>query len=374
MQFNIWASAFIYYQILFGYWGCRPCGGAVVAYPEGHETLQSCCQWTVETQRSWSWWWRSSNQGPQRCHQEGTNLRTEEGIRLNWSHSRRVVFLRAQYVHACISTFKVLSGGISRGAGSQTGSLWTGLRTQRNNVPHRQTSTGLRFPHLHVIDFLPSTCCDGLDREEPLRLRVSPWHTVSKGLGRMERKSLKDRRWAASVSSAEGRTGATGRGKSWDSKGSSVLLYRPKALATPRRAGTMYLQRYSVEENERFKEGCWQMVTSHGNTKTLLQYLYHEPLGFCRYFAGPAWCPCLPPRSKSNHHILKLHWEGFHIWHLNPTIAPLHNLHCLTLLQVSAASPPFVLPFIFTLSICSKAGVRRNADWLLTLKFHFNKA
>lgn len=75
----------------------------------------------------------------------------------------------------------------------------------------------------------------------------------------MERKSLKDRRWAASVSSAEGRTGATGRGKSLESKGSSVLLYRPKALATPRRVGTMYLHRYSMQENERIKVDCQQI-------------------------------------------------------------------------------------------------------------------
>lgn len=29
----------------------------------------------------------------------------------------------------------------------------------------------------------------------------------------------------------------------------------------------MYLHRYSIQENERFKEGCWQIVTSHGNTQ-----------------------------------------------------------------------------------------------------------
>lgn len=79
----------------------------------------------------------------------------------------------------------------------------------------------------------------------------------------MERKSLKDRRWAASISSAEGRTGATGRGKSLESKASSVLLYRPKALATPRRVGTTDLHRYSRQENERFN---WPIVTCQGNT------------------------------------------------------------------------------------------------------------
>lgn len=71
----------------------------------------------------------------------------------------------------------------------------------------------------------------------------------------MERKSLKDRRWEASVSSAEGRTGATGRGKSLESKGSSVLLYRPKALATPRRVGTMYLHRYSIHKKKDLNSG-----------------------------------------------------------------------------------------------------------------------
>lgn len=181
-----------------------------------------------------------------------------------------------------------------------------------------------------IVSSLPSTCCDGLDREEPLRLRVSPWQTVSKGLGRMERKSLKDRRWAASISSAEGRTGATGRGKSLESKASSVLLYRPKALATPRRVGTTDLHRYSRQENERFN---WPIVTCHEHTGTLLQYLYHEPLGFYRYFAGPAWCPWLPPTPESNDHKLKVSWEVFYIWYFNHTIALLHNAHCLPVLQ-----------------------------------------
>lgn len=78
----------------------------------------------------------------------------------------------------------------------------------------------------------------------------------------MERKSLKERRWAASVSSAEGRTGATGRGKSLESKGSSVLLYLPKALATPRRVGTTYLHRYSRQEKD-LKEA--EILTYHRN-------------------------------------------------------------------------------------------------------------
>lgn len=64
-----------------------------------------------------------------------------------------MVCLKAHYVHACISTFKVLSGGISRGAGSQTGSLWTGLRTEKNNVSHKQTSTFLNFPLPAVMDW-----------------------------------------------------------------------------------------------------------------------------------------------------------------------------------------------------------------------------
>lgn len=114
------------------------------------------------------------------------------------------------------------------------------------------------------MGFISPTCCDGLDREEPLRLRVSPWHTVSRGLGRMERKSLNDRRWAASVSSAEGRTGATGRGKSLESKGSSVLLYLPKALATPRRVGTTYLHRYTGQEKD-LKEANCEILTYHRN-------------------------------------------------------------------------------------------------------------
>lgn len=154
-QFNICASGFVLYQILIRYWGCQPCGEAVGASPEGRGTLHSCCQWTVETRRNWSWWWRSSNRGPQRCHQEGMNLQTAWSIRFNWFHHRRVMLIKAQCGHDCICTFKVLSGGISRGAGSQTGSLWTGLRTQEWNVSHMQTPTFLKFLHLKDCFFFP---------------------------------------------------------------------------------------------------------------------------------------------------------------------------------------------------------------------------
>lgn len=75
-QFNICASGFILCQIPMRCWGCQPCGGAVGASPEGRETLHSCCQWTAETRRSWSWWWRSSNRGPRHCHRGGMNLQT----------------------------------------------------------------------------------------------------------------------------------------------------------------------------------------------------------------------------------------------------------------------------------------------------------
>lgn len=64
----------------------------------------------------------------------------------------------------------------------------------------------------------------------------------------MERKSLKDRRCAESPSSVTGSTGGTGRGNSLESNGSSVLLYRPKARATPSKVGTVYLHRYSEEK------------------------------------------------------------------------------------------------------------------------------
>lgn len=100
-----------------------------------------------------------------------------------------------------------------------------------------------------------STCCDTLDREEPLCLRVSPWHTVSKELGMMERKSLKDRRCPDSPSSAVVSRGATGRGNSLESNGSSVLLYLPKARATPSRVGTVYLHRYSMFTERRVTQG-----------------------------------------------------------------------------------------------------------------------
>lgn len=154
-QFNICASGFILYQILMRYWGCQPCGGAGGASPEGRETLHSCCQWTVETRRSWSWWWRSSNRGPRRCHQEGMNLKTAWSVCLNWLHNHGVMLIKAQCGHDCICTFKVLSGGISRGAGSQTGSLWTGLRTQERDVSHMQTPTSSKFLHLNDCFFSP---------------------------------------------------------------------------------------------------------------------------------------------------------------------------------------------------------------------------
>lgn len=132
--------------------------------------------------------------------------------------------------------------------------------------------------------WIDSTCCETLDREEPLRRRVSPWHTVSKELGRMERKSLKERRWATSASSAVGTIGATGRGNSLDSSGSSVLLYRPNALATPSRVGTVYLHRYSLEEKKKVKiQG--ETVSGRG---VLCWYLCHGPLEFCKCLAGPA--------------------------------------------------------------------------------------
>lgn len=85
MELNICAALFIF-NIIFIF-SCSPCGGAVLAYPEEHQTLQSCCQWTGGTKRSWSWWWRSSNQGPRRYRQEGMNLRRGWSIPLNWSHT-----------------------------------------------------------------------------------------------------------------------------------------------------------------------------------------------------------------------------------------------------------------------------------------------
>lgn len=112
------------------------------------------------------------------------------------------------------------------------------------------------FLNKHMLLVLPScpfhfiTCCDTLDTEEPLRFRESPWQTVSKELGRIERKSLKDRRRTVSLSSFVDSKGTTGRGNSLDSNGSSVLLYRPNALATPSKVGTVYLHRYSVQEKE----------------------------------------------------------------------------------------------------------------------------
>lgn len=146
-------------------------------------------------------------------------------------------------------TFKVLCRGISGRVGCQTCSLWTGLKTK----------SGFHFfffLNKHMLLVLPScpfhfiTCCDTLDTEEPLRFRESPWQTVSKELGRIERKSLKDRRRTVSLSSFVDSKGTTGRGNSLDSNGSSVLLYRPNALATPSKVGTVYLHRYSVQEKE----------------------------------------------------------------------------------------------------------------------------
>lgn len=201
---------------LFCCCGCSPCGGAVWAYPEGHETLQSCFQWTEGRRRSWSWWWRSSNQGPLHCHQAGMNLRRES--RNFWS----MILSRSER--------------FPEGLG-----YWPSKYCAEESAGElgvRQALSGLAWKHRKTVRVLSSflflssvtstliicTCWDTLDREVALRLRVSAWHTVSRELGRMERKSLKDRRCIASVSSGVGSTGATGRGNSLDSNGSSVLL------------------------------------------------------------------------------------------------------------------------------------------------------
>lgn len=89
------------------------------------------------------------------------------------------------------------------------------------------------------------TCWEMLETLLVLRRSVSLWHTVSSELGKMERKSLKERRLTDSGSS-EAVTGcAVVRGNSLDSSGSSVLLYRPDARTTPSKHGRVYRHRYS---------------------------------------------------------------------------------------------------------------------------------
>lgn len=97
-----------------------------------------------------------------------------------------------------------------------------------------------------------------------------------------------------------------------------------------------------------------------GTYGTLLQYLYREPLGFCRYFAGPAWCPWLPPRPESNDHKLKLNWEvfisGTSITQLHFYITPIVWQCC----RVSSPSPLFP-DFYLHCPVAGKAAAKRNA-------------
>lgn len=98
-----------------------------------------------------------------------------------------------------------------------------------------------------------------------------------------------------------------------------------------------------------------------GKYGTLLQYLYREPLGFCRYFAGPAWCPWLPPRPESNDHKLKVNWEvfisGTSITQLHFHITPIVWQCC----RVSSPSPLFPDFYLYNCPVAGKAAAKRNA-------------
>lgn len=83
--------------------------------------------------------------------------------------------------------------------------------------------------YLHLVEnagaaALLLTCCETLELPLALRRMVSLWQAVSSELGRMERKSWKERRRAASKSSPTKSGVGHARGNSLDSSGSSVLL------------------------------------------------------------------------------------------------------------------------------------------------------
>lgn len=74
------------------------------------------------------------------------------------------------------------------------------------------------------------------------------WQTVSRELGRIDLKSLNDRRRIPSSSSGTLRECGGIFGKSFERRASSELLKRPKAREIPIRQGTAYLHKYSGKE------------------------------------------------------------------------------------------------------------------------------
>lgn len=134
-------------------------------------------------------------------------------------------------------TFEVGSRRVSRRARRQSCTFRTGLlqsmkdvirmlcvnifnHTSYRNIPERNITTD----EWKCVARQNYTCWEMLETLLVLRRSVSLWHTVSSELGKMERKSLNERRLTDSGSS-EAVTGcADASGYSLDSRGSSVLL------------------------------------------------------------------------------------------------------------------------------------------------------
>ena len=87
-----------------GVWA--PCAAAAGACPGGRQSPRGSSRWREGTRRSWSWWWRSSSQGPPHCRLAGRSLNEDErtnktgifitGLVIFWCHINYFQSIRAK--------------------------------------------------------------------------------------------------------------------------------------------------------------------------------------------------------------------------------------------------------------------------------------